>query len=153
MEKNSGALELTYSGPAESFTEALPVGNGSLGAMVYGGAPSETLKLNHDTLWSGGPKDFTNPAAREHLPEVRGLLFAGKFGEAEELCKQMQGPFTQSLLPMATVHLDLAHGPDVSDYTRGLSLDEAISFVDYKAGDVHYRRELFVSHPADAIVM
>ena len=151
--RRTGALDLVYSTPADHFTEALPIGNGNLGAMVYGGVSEETIKLNHDTLWSGGPKDFTNPTAKEHLTEVRRLLFEGRYGEAEELCKQMQGPYTQSFLPMATLHVTFDHGAVIDEYTRGLSLEDAIAFSEYKTGGVCYSRELFVSHPAGALVM
>lgn len=146
-------LELRYGTPATYFTEALPIGNGSLGAMVYGGVDTETLQLNHDTLWSGGPKDYTNPQARAHLPEVRRLLFSGRFAEAEALCKKMQGPYTQSYMPMANVRVTFSHAGDVNGYSRALSLDNAVARVEYQAGGVAYVRETFASHPAESIVM
>ena len=85
-------LALWYQRPAREWLEALPVGNGRLGGMVYGGVPSERIGLNDDTLWSGGPKECNNPEALKNLPEIRRLIFAGKFAEAHELGKKMMGP-------------------------------------------------------------
>jgi len=80
MEQNT---KLQYERPAAVWTEALPVGNGRLGAMVYGGVERETISLNEDTLWSGYPRDWNNPAARQVLPEVRKLVREGRFEEAD----------------------------------------------------------------------
>src|SRR6478736_862369 len=88
-------LALRYTQPAEKWTEALPVGNGRLGAMVFGGVTTERLQLNESTLWSGGPKEGTNLKAKDVLPKLREAVFAGKHQEADALAKQMQGPFTQ----------------------------------------------------------
>ena len=93
-------LRLRYTQPAERWTEALPVGNGRLGAMVFGGVASERLQLNEATLWSGGPTDWNNPGAREVLPQVRAAIFAGDFVKATELAKKMQGPYNQSYQPL-----------------------------------------------------
>src|SRR4051794_13892751 len=82
-------LTLWYRRPAGGWLEALPLGNGRLGAMVYGGVPTERIALNDDTLWSGGPRDCDNPGALKALPEIRRLIFAGKFAEAQELGKRM----------------------------------------------------------------
>jgi alpha-L-fucosidase 2 len=76
------ALELTYGRPARRWVEALPVGNGRLGAMVFGGVGHERLQLNEDTLWTGGPYSQANPEARPHLDEVQSLIFAGRYAEA-----------------------------------------------------------------------
>jgi alpha-L-fucosidase 2 len=74
--------------------EALPVGNGRLGAMVFGGIATERLQLNEETLWSGGPKDWDTPGAKDALPALREAIFAGHYEEADLLAKQLQGPFT-----------------------------------------------------------
>jgi alpha-L-fucosidase 2 len=79
-------LRLQYAHPAERWTEALPVGNGRLGAMVFGGVASEHLQLNEATLWSGAPRDWNNPGAREVLPQVRAAIFAGDYLKAGDLC-------------------------------------------------------------------
>jgi hypothetical protein len=92
--------------PAQHWPEALPVGSGRLGAMVFGGVESELVQLNEDTLWSGGPSDWNNPRARELLPQVRELVWAGKFAEATALSRQMVGPDTQVWLRVSLVGLN-----------------------------------------------
>ena len=79
------SLTLWYRKPATQFEEATPIGNGRLGAMIYGGLEQERLSLNEDTLWAGSPYDPVNPEAREALPEVRRLIFAGQYAEAQDL--------------------------------------------------------------------
>src|SRR5262245_14519646 len=81
-------LELWYETPAREWTEALPVGNGRLGAMVFGGVPRERLQLNEETLWTGGPYSQVNRDARAHLEDVRALIFAGRYAEAEVLAER-----------------------------------------------------------------
>src|SRR4051794_8480860 len=98
-------LALWYSQPAGQWLEALPVGNGRLGAMVYGGVLAERIGLNEDTLWSGGPKDCDNPDALKTLPEIRALILKGEFAQAQKLGKKMLGPYTQSYLPMGDLRL------------------------------------------------
>ena len=97
----SGAdLTLRYDQPATRWTEALPVGNGRLGAMIFGHPAAEHLQLNEATLWSGAPRDWNNPAAKAILPQVRAAIFAGDYIGAGELCKQMQGPYNESYQPL-----------------------------------------------------
>ncbi|OPH46652.1 hypothetical protein BC351_14290 [Paenibacillus ferrarius] len=103
-------MDLTYKAAAKEWTEALPVGNGRLGAMIFGGVEKELLQLNEDTLWSGPPKDWNNPQAKELLPEVRQLLYEGRFLEADQLSRGMLGPNTQSYLPLGDLHLQFDHG-------------------------------------------
>ena len=86
---------LWYEQPADAWVEALPIGNGRLGAMVFGGTEQERLQLNEDTLWAGAPRVWNNPGARAILLKVRQALFEDDFECANELCKDMQGPFTQ----------------------------------------------------------
>src|SRR6185295_11121460 len=96
--------------------EALPIGNGRLGAMIFGGVVQERLQLNEDTLWSGGPKDWDNPKARAVLPEIRQLVRDGQYVQADQLAKQMMGPYTQSYLPMADLEIVFEHGEVARDY-------------------------------------
>src|SRR5215212_8828467 len=103
-------LLLSYARSATKWVEALPVGNGRLGAMVFGGVGVEHLQLNDDTLWSGGPSDWNNPGAREVLPEIRALIHEGKFEEADRLSKRLMGPFTQSYLPAGDLFVTFDHG-------------------------------------------
>src|ERR671917_727328 len=105
MAETTDDLTLWYTRPAEQWVEALPIGNGRLGAMVFGGVGSERLQLNEDTLWSGGPRDWDNPHARDVLPEVRRLIAAGDYAGADSLCRQMQGLYNQSYQPLGDLRL------------------------------------------------
>ncbi len=149
---------LWYRQPATVWTEALPIGNGRLGAMIFGGVGQERLQLNEDTLWTGGPYDPINPQARAALPEVRRLIAAGRYAEAEALADaQLIGtPRTQmayqALGDLLLDHVGAATGA-VSDYRRDLDLDAAMATVDYRLNGVRYRREAFASAPDDVIVV
>jgi alpha-L-fucosidase 2 len=147
-------LVLWYDEPARIWEEALPVGNGRLGAMVFGGAAHERLSLNEDTLWSGGPSDWNNPRAKDVLPEVRRAVLEGRYADADALSRQMQGPFTQSYLPLGELYLDF-DGDDgaATDYVRALDLDAAIATVRYKIGDISYEREVFCSAVDQALIV
>lgn len=147
-------LVLWYRQPATLWTDALPIGNGRLGAMVFGGVESERLQFNEDTLWSGCPKDWDNPEARKHLPEVRRLVLEEQnYPEADRVCQKMQGPYNQSYLPMGTLRLAFDGGPDVTNYRRELDLDTATSRVSYRRGDAEFTREAFSSAPDQAILV
>ena len=148
--------KLWYRNPAKEWVEALPVGNGRLGAMVFGGAPVERLQLNEDTLWSGEPKkpdECNNPGARGILPLVREALFDADYRLADELCKKMQGPFNQNYLPLADLFIELDHGPEVDGYYRDLDLDSAVASTRYKIGGIQYERRVFASFPDQVIVV
>lgn len=151
-------LTLWYTKPAGKWLEALPLGNGRIGAMVYGGVSDERIQLNESTLWSGGPKDWNNPGALKVLPEIRKLIAAGKYAEAHEMGKQMMGPFTQSYLPMGELLLSF-EGPDGAKpaeapaYRRSLDLDRGVAEVRYRIGDVTFTREAFISHPDQVLVV
>jgi alpha-L-fucosidase 2 len=146
---------LRYGSPAQKWVEALPVGNGRLGAMVFGGWQSERLALNEATLWSGGPTDWNNPGAREILPQVRAAVFAGRFQEAEALCKKMQGPYNQSYQPLGDLKLELPYAPDLApgNYERTLDLDRAVTTTRYTYDGATYTREVFSSFPDQLIVV
>ncbi len=147
-------LELWYDRPAARWTDALPVGNGRLGAMVFGGVPRERLQMNEATLWSGGPRDWNNPGAREVLPQVREALFAGDFVRATALCRKMQGPYNQSYQPLGNLWLEFPHGEyETNGYRRALDLDRAVATVQYRAGGVTFTREVFSSFPDQVIVV
>jgi alpha-L-fucosidase 2 len=146
-------LKLWYRQPAQQWVEALPVGNGRLGAIVFGGLETERLQLNEDTLWAGGPREWNNPAARAVLPEVRRLIFAGEYAKANELCQQMQGPFTQSYLPLGNLRLKFELGEQPAAYYRDLALDTAIASVRYQLGGATFAREIFASAPDQVIII
>ena len=146
-------MKLQYEKPAELWTDALPIGNGSLGAMVFGGVHNERLQCNQDTLWSGSPRDQSNPEAYEHLPHVRKLLKEKKYIEADEAAKKLMGAYTQSYLPFCDIHLAFDHEDSYSNYQRNLDLTRAVLNTSYESRGVTYKRELFSSFPDRAIVL
>ncbi|MBC7784065.1 MAG: glycoside hydrolase family 95 protein [Burkholderiales bacterium] len=147
-------MVLKYKKPADVWTEALPVGNGRLGAMVFGGVDSERLQLNEATLWSGAPREWNNPGAKFVLPQVREAIIAGDFIKAGELCKKMQGPYNQSYQPLGDLTLSLTGDATVpTDYQRSLDLDRAVATVRYRRGDAVFTREVFSSFPDQLIVV
>ncbi|MBY0145039.1 glycosyl hydrolase family 95 catalytic domain-containing protein [Neobacillus niacini] len=146
-------MKLQYIQAAKTWNEALPIGNGRLGAMIFGGVCEEHLQLNEDTLWSGAPKDCNNPQAKELLPKVRKLLLDEKYEEADHLCKEMLGPYTQSYLPLGDLYIHFHHGENIQSYERGLDLKTGTSYVEYVIDDVTYTREIFASYPDQVIVI
>jgi alpha-L-fucosidase 2 len=150
-----GPYVLWYRAPARDWYQALPIGNGRLGAMIFGGVADELLQLNEDTLWAGGPKDVSNPDSLRALPEIRRLLFAAKNAEATELAgKSMMGrPMRiQSYQTLGEAYLECPGLAGATNYVRSLDLDTGIASVSYESGSVQYGRELFASAPANAIV-
>ncbi|MGE4586482.1 MAG: glycoside hydrolase N-terminal domain-containing protein [Mangrovibacterium sp.] len=134
--------------PAEFFEEAIPLGNGRLGAMVYGGKEQEHIMLNEATLWSGKPVDpYMNPNACKHLPAVREALFAEDYVRADQLIKKLQGSFSESYQPLGDLYLRFEGQGPVSGYRRELGLGSALSTVAYTAGNSHIVRESFISFP------
>jgi alpha-L-fucosidase 2 len=148
--------ELWFATPAKRWMEALPLGNGRIGAMVYGGASTERLDLTESTVWSGAPNDSNvNPTALENLPHIRQLMFDGKYAEGGELCQQHLLGRSNSFgthLPMASLLLAFDGNTPAQSYRRSLNLDEAIAHVDYTSGDLRFHREVFASNPASALV-
>lgn len=139
--------------PASCWEETLPIGNGSLGAMIWGGEQEEKLGLNQDSLWSGCERDKNNPGAREYLEPARRLIEAEKYAEAEELiAEHMLGEYGETYLPLGDLHVSFLHG-EAREYERILDIANAIATVSYRADDVTYRREYFASYPAGAIAM
>ena len=149
-----GETVLWYRQPASIWSEALPVGNGRLGAMVFGGVGTERLQLNEDTLWSGHPKDWNNPDAKKYLPIVRHLVLdEGKYVEADDACKHMQGPYNESYLPLGNLYVKLDGQAGWSNYRRELNLDTAIASVTYSVGEVRFSREVFSSAVDQVLVV
>ena len=147
---------LWYNRPAAYWVEALPLGNGRLGAMVFGGVASEHIQFNEESLWSGYPRDHTNPSAREVLPLVREALFAENYRLGDQLARKMQGPFTQSYLPFGDVHLDFetaGEAAEATDYCRWLDLDSATQHTEFSLRGVRYTRDTFISAPANGLIM
>lgn len=150
-------LTLWYRKPATDWeTEALPVGNGRLAAMVFGGVNNERIQFNEETVWDGVPTDYNNPEALQALPEVRRLLFEGENDKATRLAgKTMVGipKKVKSYQTLGDVRLDFPDTKEVSGYRRDLNLRTAISKTTYSIGSIQYTREVFVSAPDQAIVI
>ena len=146
---------LWYRQPAAVWTEALPVGNGRLGGMVFGAVNDERIQLNEDTVWAGSRHDRNNPAGAAAVAEVRRLLFAGKPAEAEALAGRTMIAIPRRMPPyQALGDLHLLFGDQVAaDYERELDLDTAIAKVSYRASGSTFTREIFASAPAQAIVI
>ena len=134
-------MELYYNRPAQSWNEALPVGNGRLGCMVFGGVGHETLMLNEDTLWSGFPQSEVNPKARAALPDIRQLVKDKRYAEADKRSRDLMGAYTESYLPLGNLEVDFFHGHSFQDYRRSLDISRALAAVRYRIGRVRYERE------------
>lgn len=150
----AGPLTLWYRKPADQWTEALPVGNGRLGAMVFGGTAQERLQLNESTLWAGQPYDPVNPQAKAMLPKVRQLIFEGRIEEAEALANRtlMAKPLAQ--MPYQTLGdlmLDFPGLGATDGYRRELDLDSAMAATRFTAGGVTHMRQV-VASPADRLI-
>ena len=149
-------LRLWYRQPAEEWDQALPVGNGRLGAMVYGRTADETIQLNEETLWSGGPYDPVVPGAWRALPEIRRLLFSGDIAAAHDLFgRSMMGrPYEQmKYQPLGNLHLTFPGHQRATDYRRELDLDAAVARVEYTVDGTRFVREIFSSAPDQVIVI
>jgi len=152
MSKNE--LKLWYRQPAEDWNEALPVGNGRLGAMVFGYTERERIQLNEETLWDGGPHDTNNPEALEALSEVQRLLFEGKNAEASAIAGQkMMGvpERIKSYQSLGDLILEFSKGGEVAEYRRELDLNTGITNITYRQGEATLTREVFVSAVDDLI--
>jgi alpha-L-fucosidase 2 len=147
---------LSYRRPASRWVEALPVGNGRLGGMVFGGIGEERVQLNEDTFWSGGPYDPVDEEAGHFLAEVRRRIDEGRYQEAQDLAdqKMMGRPrHLQAYQPLGDLRIALSGHEQASDYERELDLDRAVVRVRYRIGATTYTREVFSSAPDQAIVV
>ena len=150
-----GDLKLWYEQPAHRWVEALPLGNGSMGAMVFGGVSSELIQLNEATLWSGGPlPNNVNPEAYKYLQPIREALANNNYGLADELCRKMQGNYTESYLPLGDLHINqrFKNNGREQNYYRDLNLNNATSTTRFEIDGVTYIREIFVSAPDSIMV-
>jgi alpha-L-fucosidase 2 len=177
-EERDGSRSLWYRNPARKWVEALPIGNGRLGAMIFGGFSSETVQFNEQTLWSGGPYEDVRNGAGEHLSQLRELIFDDRIKEAESLAARAMMPRTpgshsptssadqtdreiargayigqlQSYLPMGEITLEIPDIEGVRDYRRELSLGQGIARTSYTTADGRrYEQEFFASYPANII--
>ena len=148
-------LKLWYRQPATEWGEALPVGNGRLGAMVFGGVTEEHLQLNEDTLWAGQPINRDRKGARPHIDRARELIFSGKFAEAEKIVKShvLAERLVRSYQTLGDLWLRMDQQEATRDYHRELDLDTGIVRVTYRSGDAQFTREVFASHPDQTLVI
>ena len=150
-------LKLWYEHPAgDVWEEALPLGNGRLGAMVYGNPSKEILQLNEETVWSGGPSRNDNPKAKAALSKIRELIFAGEYAKAQKLAgKTIQSTQNNGQIyqPVGNVYLEFPGHEHPKYYKRELNLENAIATTQYKVAGVTYTREAFISIPDQIIVM
>ena len=146
---------LWYDKPATHWLQALPIGNSHLGAMIYGDVKTEEIQLNEETFWSGSPYYNNSPESKEHLQEVRQLIFEGKEKEASNLIDQyfIKGPHGMRFLPVGSVKLAFHRKDDTSSYRRQLNLGTAIATTQYTLDGVTYRRTCFASQADNAVVM
>ncbi|TLV03377.1 glycosyl hydrolase family 95 catalytic domain-containing protein [Dyadobacter luticola] len=147
-------LKLWYKQPARNWNEALPVGNGRIGAMVFGRVNEELIQLNEESLWSGGPANTNpNPGVAKYLPEVRKALENEDYKLAEQLTSKIQGLFTESYEPLGDLSIkqDLKGTP--SAYRRELDISDALSTTTFTVDGVEYSREIFISAPDQIMVI
>lgn len=146
-------MELFYTKPAEHWEETLPLGNGSIGAMIWG-SQDERIGLNEESLWSGYYHDKNNDKALSSLEKVRKLIFDGNYIDAQEQIEaSMFGEFTESYLPLGDIIIKLNHQEKITQYERRLSLDTAISSIGYQCQTTKFNREYFVSQQAKALIV
>jgi alpha-L-fucosidase 2 len=151
-------MKIWFTRPADSWNEALPVGNGRLGAMIFGGIEKERIQLNEESVWTGKPRWDANPDALKNLPEVRRLLVAGKYAEAEKLAQSgIMGHFKRddasSYQTLGDLTLDFGPPGALSGYRRELDISEAMAKVSYTTNQVKFTREIFSTAPGQAIVI
>ncbi len=149
-------LKLWYAQPAKQWVEALPVGNGRLGAMVFGDPTNEVIQLNENTVWAGQPNRNDNPGAKEALPEVRKLIFEGKYKEAQDLVNQNFITKTSHGMAYQTVgelKLTFPGHESYSEYYRELDIEKAMVSTSYKLNGVNYKTTTLASYPDQVIIM
>ena len=147
---DSRDMVLWYRQPAANWLQAMPIGNGLTGAMVFGGVQHERIALNEGTFWSGRPHDYDNPEAIKYFPQIRDLVFAGKFQDAEKIADAHffgVPAAQQAFQPLGDLNLWFEGVDQTGDYRRELDLESGISTTAYRAGDATIKREVFVSYP------
>lgn len=147
---------LWYRQPAAQWEEALPLGNGRLGAMIMGETAGEHIQVNEDSMWYGAPSDRNNPDTLKYLPEIRRLILAGEIRKAERLMKFAMSGCPDSMHPyqsLGDIHFQFENIGEVTAYERSLDIDRAVYENTFTAGGVRYGREMFISQPAQVMVI
>ena len=146
--------KLWYDTPAEVWEEALPLGNGRIGAMVFGNPLNELYQLNEESLWSGLPKNWNNLGSLKTLPKIRKAIDDGDYEKAAQLWKKhAQGPYSARYLPMADLHLNMKGEGEICEFYRDLNISNATATVRYKQNGVTYTRTSFISYPDQVMVV
>lgn len=158
ISQNSRSYTLWYEQPADEWMKSIPLGNGRIGAMVFGGVETETVALNEITMWSGQPDIFQErPLGKEMLNNIRQLFFDGKYAEGNRVVSEFMSGVPHSFgshVPAGDLKLKFYYpAGNISNYKRELTLDKAINTVTYKVGNVEYTREYFCSNPDDALII
>lgn len=150
----SQGLKLKYDKPAEYFEEALVIGNGNIGAIVYGGIDHERISLNDITLWTGMPEgEPYSPEAYKSVPAIRQALFNEQYALADSLQRDLQGHYTQNYQPLGTLYIDYLRTGDATNYSRWLDIERAVAGREYKIDGVDYGATYFASAPDSVIVI
>lgn len=148
--------QLWYREPAKIWEEAMPLGNGRLGAMVFGNPTNERIQVNEESIWYGGPVNRNNPDLKKYLPQIRELIFKGEIKKAEELMVMAMSGCPNGVHPYQTlgdINIRFEVPGEIKEYRRTLDLEQALCKITYSAGKVNYTREIFISKPADAMIM
>jgi len=156
LSAQTNAYKLWYNKPAQAWTEALPLGNGRLGAMVFGNPATEQIQLNEATIWAGSPNNNANPDALTNIPKIRELVFAGKYLEAQTLATQKVMSATNQGMPyqpFGDLRISFPGHARYTDYYRDLNLDSATTSVRYKVDGVTYKRETFTSFTDQVVII
>ena len=149
------SLKLWYDKPAVKWEEALPLGNGRLGTMLYGNPQKEELQLNEGTIWAGGPNNNINPAIAEYIPQIRQLLGEGKYAEAQALADKNVKSLNDGMpyQPAGNLFMEFAPYKNISEYYRDLNIEDAVATVSYRADGIKYKREVFTSFTDQVIIV
>ena len=153
---DDGAMSLWYRQPAEAWLEAMPIGNGYMGAMVFGKIQHERIALNESSFWSGRPHDYDNPEAINYFPRIRDLVFAGEFQTAEKMADAHffgVPAAQQAFQPLGDLLLDFDGADQAGDYRRDLNLLTGIASVSYRVGTAKIERKVFMSYPDRVMVV
>ncbi|MBO5299928.1 MAG: glycoside hydrolase family 95 protein, partial [Clostridia bacterium] len=151
---NNGTNILWYAESAAAWNEALPLGNGRVGAMVYGGAKHERIGLNEDTLWSGKPTFYSIENGPATFRQMRDLALQRKYPEAQKIAdEKFTNLWSQMYLPLGELTIDMSHPDLVENYSRSLDISKGIHTVEYDCGGVHYTREYFISNSDQVMVI
>jgi len=153
-QENKKDFGFYFLNPAANWSEAIPVGNGRIGGMVWGGTDREIINLNESTLWSGEPVDNQNHTGIKYLAKIKELINQDRNNEAQKLIDStMLGPWNESYQPLSNLLIDFENKDQVTNYKRSLDLANGVVTIAYKAGTTNFKREIFVSHPDQVMII